>query len=426
MRLFIIGLSLILLAACSSKERAVINKVDYDKYLSTNSSDKVQETKKELEFWNAKIKTDSIQLTALSSAASVYNALFKQTHDVSYLKNAEQCLFKNFETAAIKKEYYALALAQNYITQHRFKEAKQLLQAYEKEFDLKPMQWVLFDVNMELGNYALAEENLNNFKDFTDFNYLTRLAKFSDYKGNLDATIAYMEKALEKAESSKNSKMLLWTYTNLGDYYGHQGEIKKSYESYLKALALDPYNVYAKKGIAWIAFSHEKDPNEAFRILNLATEEAKAPDHYLLLSEIAGTMNDEFKSDEYLNAYLKLVADEQYGDMYNNHSSMLLLDELNDVKRAKVLAMKEVENRPTPATYSLLAYSYLKEGNNEQALNIINEKVVGKTFEPAANLIVAKIYKANNKTGKVKELKEDLIASLFELGPTYKEEIKNL
>ena len=52
---------------------------------------------------------------------------------------------------------------------------------------------------------------------------------------------------------------MIWTFSNLGDLNGHAGNIKTSYDYYLKTLAVDPNNSYALKGIAWIAFSHEKN-----------------------------------------------------------------------------------------------------------------------------------------------------------------------
>ncbi|MDO1498919.1 hypothetical protein Q2T40_00610 [Winogradskyella maritima] len=141
-----------------------------------------------------------------------------------------------------------------------------------------------------MGNYDTARAQLDSIKDMTDFGYLIRLAKWNDYKGDLDATIRFMEKAMKKVETAKNESLKLWSYTNLADYYGHAGRIKDSYNHYLKALEIDPGNAYAKKGIAWIVFSHENRPKGAMRILDSVTKNYKSPDYYLLKAEIAGYM----------------------------------------------------------------------------------------------------------------------------------------
>jgi len=123
----------------------------------------------------------------------------------------------------------------------------------------------LFDVSMELGEYDNASKYLEKIADHNDFNFLIRLAKWSDFKGDLDLTIKYMEKATKLVEQKNNKALMLWSYCNLGDYYGHAGRIKDSYQHYLKALEIDPSYTYAKKGIAWIAYSYEKKPQEALR-----------------------------------------------------------------------------------------------------------------------------------------------------------------
>src|SRR5690606_18953473 len=120
----------------------------------------------------------------------------------------------------------------------------------------------------------------------SDFDYLIRLAKWSDHQGNLDAAIIYLEKAKTTAESSNMKGIKQWAYTNLADFYGHAGRIHDSYNHYLKALELDPNDAYAKKGIAWIVYSYEKNPDEALRILNSVMKDYLAPDYYLLKSQI--------------------------------------------------------------------------------------------------------------------------------------------
>ena len=91
----------------------------------------------------------------------------------------------------------------------------------------------------------------------------------------------------KKAEEANDKALKIWSYTNLADFYGHNGQIEESYNLYLKSLALDNNNAYAKKGIAWIVFSHDKNPKEALRILDIISDEHFSPDYFLLKAEIA-------------------------------------------------------------------------------------------------------------------------------------------
>ena len=425
MKNLLYGLVVLLLASCSSENKnQITQKEDYDIYLASEPG---SNTSKYFELWDSKIKKDSSQLMSFGIVGSEYSRFFQNTGKIAYLKKAEQVLEKAVEISAVGKAGYYRALARNYISQHRFMEALQMADsARATNNGVNQSQCLLFDVHMELGNYDTARAQLDSIKDMSDFGYLIRLAKWNDYKGDLDATIRFMEKATEKAENAKNEFLKLWSYTNLADYYGHAGRIEDSYSHYLKALEIDPGNAYAKKGIAWIVFSYENRPKEAMRILDSVTKNYKSPDYYLLKAEIAGYMGDDLKSLNNLEKYFQQVSNPDYGDMYNAHNVSLYLTETEEFAKALRLAKKEVVNRPTPESYSLLAYSYFKMGNVEKALEIVESHIEGKTFEPGILLNTAEIYKAAGYNKKVIDLKQELLSAVYELGPGTKQEIVNL
>lgn len=425
MRYFTTIILVLFLSACQmDSDNQITDKKDYDKYLVSNPP---KTSSKYFELWNSKIKPDSTQLMSFGIVGGEYNRYFQNTGDIKYLKKAEKVLKKAADIANVSRAGMYRALARNYISQHRFREAKQWADSANAiGSGLNQTQGLMFDVLMELGNYDTAEKYLDSLKNMEDFGYLIRLAKWNDHNGDLDTTIRFMEKAMEQAVSSKNTGLMLWSYTNLADYYGHAGRIKDSYNHYLKALRIDPENAYAKKGIAWIVFSHEKQPEEAMRILDSVTKHHKSPAYFLLKSEIAEYMDDDMKSVANLDHYFELVQDSAYGDMYNAYNISLYLNETEQYNKAFQLAETEVANRPTPESYSFLAYSYLKMGDKQKALDIVEEHIEGKTFEPAVLLRTAEIYKANGSTDRVKQLKEELLGAVYELGPANEKEISQL
>ncbi|MBO0322360.1 hypothetical protein J0X14_08635 [Muricauda sp. CAU 1633] len=411
------------LFSCKQETGFTTQRDDYDRYLAAKP---VKTTSKYFQLWDNKIKSDSLQLLSLGNVAGEYNRFFQGTGDIKYLKMAEQSLQKAVDIAAVGKAGYYRALARNYISQHRFKEALQLTQkAREMGSGVNDTQGLLFDVHMELGNYDEAHAYLDSISNMSDFGYLIRLAKWNDHKGDLDTAIRFMEKAVVKAESSKNRSMLLWSYTNLADFYGHAGRIEESYQMYLRALRLDPQNAYAKKGIAWIVYSHERNGEEALRILDSILLKHQSPEYYLLKAEIAEFMGNEVLKLEALDNYYKKVQNADYGDMYNAYNVDFYID-MNVEEKAMKLAQKEVENRPTPESYSLLAYSYFTKGEKEKALEIVETHIAGKTFEPGILSKAAEIYKANGDHGKVKELKQELVGAIYELGPVMESQILSL
>ncbi|MBU2930278.1 tetratricopeptide repeat protein [Winogradskyella psychrotolerans] len=413
----------LLMLSCNSN--TVTNQADYSPYFSTE----IDRTKllEDVNFWTTRIENSTSSYSYLISRANANTEVFNVTGEIDYLIKAEEDLLEANKIVKDSDAGLLKNIAANYISQHRFKEALVLLKKAEANgAKLNGTKKMLFDVHLELGNYIYAEAYLKDLKNTSSFDYLIRLSKLEDHKGNLDGAIEHMEKAMAIAESSNLKGMKLWSYTNIADFYGHAGDIDKSYSYFLKALELDPNNAYAKKGIAWIVYSHEKNPEEALNILNHITSYHNTPDYDLLKAEIAEYNNDLKLKAEFLTNYQAAVKNDRYGAMYNKYNVMVFSEDLLIPERALEIAMQEVENRPTPQSYDLLAWSYFKLGDIKRANNITEEFVDGKTFEPAVLYHVAEIYKAAGKTAEIQPLKTELLASIYELGPTMVSKINQL
>lgn len=411
--------------ACSNDTKSKItNSDDYNKFLVNNplNSDFIH-----VDFRNPTVSQNSLQGIGVGLGANEYDTNFQEVANIQYLKEEEQSLLNALDINKESMSVYLMALARNYTSQHRFKEALETaIEARGMGSELDKSYGLLFDIHMELGNYAISEKYLDSIQGTSDFGYLIRLAKWCDYKGDLTTGIHFMEKALKKAETSNTIKIKLWANISLGDYYGRYGRIKDSYTQYLKALEQDPQNAYAKKGIAWIVFSHEKNPKEALRILDSVTKHYRTPDFYLLKAQIAEYIKDDLLYVLNLDAYYKEIKNPDYGNIYNANNVLLYLEQIHEYDKAIELAKKEVNNRPTPQSYSLLAYSYLKKGDTEKALEIVKNHLEGKDLQPFVTYHMAEIYKAIGDFRQVKNLKSGLLQASFEMGPTFEVRIANL
>lgn len=425
MKKIITILTVAFLFGCHEESKGITDSKDYDQYLVTNKTPGSDAVHKDLEFWQARFNNDSTHLMEMSRLSGIHAALFGSTGDISELKTSETLIKKAHNVSARNKDAYLRSLAHNYISQHRFKEAQVLLDsAYTYKDNRKETEMMLFDVAMELGEYERADTLLGNIKDPKDFNYLIRLAKWSDHNGNLDAAIKYLEQAKQIAEERDSKGLKLWVYSNIGDFYGHAGRIKDSYYSYLKTLAIEPDNHYVKKQLAWMVYSFEKNTKEANRILDSVMVNHKTPDYYLLKGEMAEYDGNTSEAKKQYDLFLTATNNPSYGGMYNTYLINLYAE--TDPKRALALAENEITNRATPETYQLLAYSQLKAGEKEAALKTIEEHVEGKTSEPKALFHSALIYKANGMKEKVATLKEELMGAFYELGPVKAKEIEKL
>ena len=139
-------------------------------------------------------------------------------------------------------------------------------------------------------------------------------------------------------------------------------------------------------------------------------------------------MNDTSNATVNIDAYYNSINENSYNyrEMYNTYNVEFYLSHNKKYDRALSLALKEVSNRPTPETYSLLAHTYYKMGENKLALELVENHIANKTFEPAILYKAAEIYKANGQLDKVKHIKKELISAVYELEPKSKYEIERL
>ncbi|MDY0779781.1 cell surface protein [Tenacibaculum sp. IB213877] len=425
--LMVLCFKFLLLSCNTSSEEKITNPKDYNLYLVDHLDIDYTKLKVDLSFWQDKLYRTPNQYPYLAKIANANTALFTTTGEVKYLIEAEQTIKELNKKTNYNNCSNLRSLARNYISQHKFKQALSLLlKANEIGENISSTHKMLFDVYLELGAYDKAENYLHKIQNFSDFDYLIRASKWNDHLGDLKNAIRLMEKATGIAEASKNKNLMIWSYTNLADFYGHNNNVKKSYQYYLKALELDSQNAYAKKGIAWIVYSYEKDSKEALRILNEVLKSHKSPDYFLLKAEIEEyTGNSKNKIDN-IQIFLDETNNMLYGDMYNQYNIQLFLDDLNKHDKALEIIEKEIKNRPTPISYDLLAWAYYKEKSYNKALQVAKKFVIGKTSEPQVIYHLAKIYKANKLNEEALKLKENLLESSYELGPLMVEKIKTI
>jgi len=419
--IFITVVFAIIFQGCKNSFEPIVKVSDYDKYMQLVSADSMPSVKRiniDIDFWGKRLANDPEDAVSKTSLAGLYSARFKaggniddiHTSDSLYL--AANTLFKT-STSSIYR-----ALATNCITQHRFQQAKRYLDTALAMGDDKYLTYLMrCDVFTELGDLDLAERSLDHIADKNNFDHLIRTGKLLDHKGDLKGAIDKMEMAAEKAVKSKKDALILWAKSNLADMYGHANRFKEAYKCYLDVLAMKPDYLYALKGIAWLAFSHDKNISEAKRIMNYLVKVHPVPDYDLILAKIAAYEKDSTTKQDLQSKFMAEVSDPRYGDMYNKYVFTLMTDENKDVTRALQIAEKEVDNRPTSQSYDLLAWAYYNLGKKDEALKIAKAHVENRNHEPDALYHLGLIYAGTGNSNKAKHFLALANDSAFELGP---------
>lgn len=427
MKLFTITLiTLLALTSCQNEGRSPIaQRSDYDTFLTISLDLEIAALEEEVRFWEEKISSSPKGFTYYQKIGTCFMSLFENTGQIAYLHRADSAFIK---AAALTNGAYRannlLSLSSLSIKKHDFEAAARYAVEAKSLSDEKLGSLLMqFDAEMELGNYQMARSILDRNQQKSNFDYLVRLSKFKDHEGNLDSAIVYMQQA-ERLVEKESSSRKIWAKASIGDMYGHAGRISDAYTKYLEVLSLDSTYAYALKGIAWITYSADNNPNEALRILERLYARTNLPDLLLDMAEVHSHNGNSELAQELKNRFVNEASKDKYLQMYSKYLIEIYL-ERGAIDQAHILALQEVANRPTPATYDWLALVYLHKGDIDKALEIYREYVEGQSEEPEILLHMGIAYHKAGDSKGISLLKTCLEAA-FELGPVSEKKIRKI
>ncbi|NRB48573.1 MAG: hypothetical protein HRU41_12930 [Saprospiraceae bacterium] len=421
--LLVLG-SLFALGFYNSK-KPIVQQEDIRPYLQAEYFNHERSTLLEqVNFWAERLADQATNSIYQQKLASLQAQYFRLSGEVQFLRSSDSLLLdlaRRFPNTVANWQ----GLAQNAITGHEFAKAdryiNQALAIGEKRYQ---SSLIKVDVLLERGARMEALGLLNGLGNSYKFEYLTRQVKLQDELGELEDAIVWMEKAVGRAKTSGDSSLVSWSLANLADMYGHQGKIKKSYNTFLQALQYNPAELHALKGIAWIAFSHDKAPTLAKGIIEFLQSLQDVPDYDLLLADIATYQQDFQQAAQYTGRFLDRASKEIYGFLYTRPLAERQMAsgqlEEND-GRTKA----EIDQRAHPLSYALRAQYLHERGSKDAAIKLLEEKVLGQTEEPDALYLAGMVFKQNGKTKEAKALLKAAREAAFELGPIAEIEIKN-
>lgn len=419
-------LLLLLIVSCTQTKRNIVDEAEVNQFLDSTAGMKTKEQAlANLEFWDSRVSRRNRYFTDLLQAAKAHLQLFGLSGEVHNLHAADSLFRESSAQLGDKDSELLLAIAQTSISRHQFREAFNYLnKSATVGEESYAHRLVSFDTDMELGRFRDAQSKLHSISGIDNFDYLLRKAKLSDHQGNMDDAIKAMEKAAEEVKHNKAS--YCWALSNMADMYGHGGLVEKSYQTYLKVLHLDPNYLYALKGIAWIAYSHDNNPQEAKRILHYILRQRTMPDIYLFLSEIAEWEGNADGKDRMDKQFIGTVSSPAYGNMYNKYLIALLAESPLTLPKAMELAKLEIDSRSTPETWSWYAWVLYRQGNTQEAWTIMNNHVINRTFEPEVLYRLGQVLIASGQLEQGRKMLQECLESKFELGPVIVKDIRAL
>ncbi len=378
----------------------------------------------QVEFWTRRLKEQTANNVYQQRLANLQAQYFRLTGKINYLRQSDSLLLDLAERFPNTVSHWQ-GLAQNAIAGHEFAKAdhyaNQALAIGEKRYQ---SSLIKVDILLERGNRQEALGLLNALGNPYSFEYLTRKVKLADQLGQLDEAIHWMEKAVGRARSSGDPKLISWSLANLADMYGHQGKIQKSYHTFLQALQFNPAELHALKGIAWIAFSHDKAPIQAKDIVRFLQSLQDIPDYDLLLADIATYQKEVRQAKIHTERFLDRASQAAYGFLYTRPLVQLQLDK-GEIAEPAIRTEAEISQRAHPLSFAIRAKFLHDLGAKDAAIKMLEEKVLGQTEEPDALYLAGMIYKDSGRPKQARALLRAAREATFELGPVAEFEIKN-
>ncbi len=410
----------------------VTNVADYqfaiDASAETLMNESVAKNASVKKFWEEKRSEQLNNFLYKQKLAETAIEHYELTGDIGQLAIADDYLQKalTFAPAPAQEPLFQLR-SSNAVQRHDFQTAKTSAeQALSVTGNPYSSRLLLVDAIFETQGLRPALDEFEKIEETQGIGYHIRLARIYDAQGKLDQAIETMERIVP-AIPEDQKVLFVWAHSNLGDFYGHNNEVEKSYEQYLMALKVSPLSFHALKGIAWINFSGERNADKAEAIADhLLKVRSEDPGMLLMKADLAEYRGDSQSAESFMQQFADLVSQEKYGDTYNHDLVKYWLSKPNTQDKALQLAEHERSLRDLPDVEALLAYAQYINGQNDTAKKTALDLLDEDGLPPDSQFLVAKILLNTGEEGEGRALLKELQGAVYELGPNAEKEINQL
>ena len=304
-----------------------------------------------------------------------YNALAlalarraRETSDPSFYTQGEAALQKSF---AISPDNFDGKRIQVWLLlgKHEFVAALEEAKKLNKRMPDDVMVYgFLTDANVELGNYADAEDAANWMLKLRAGNQagVTRAAYLRELYGDIDGALELMNMAYQSNPPSQVEDGA-WLLTQIAHLHLATGNIDQAEKELQQALAMFPGYHYALSNLAKVRIQQKRYP-EAVALLQ---QRYNAAPHAENLYELAVAMQLAGRKDDAQKAFAefeqKSLKETNIGDNSNHELILYYADYANSAEKALAVAKREIARRHDVHTLDCYAWALYKGGQYSEA-----------------------------------------------------------
>ena len=317
---------------------------------------------------NALIDKNPKNYEAYNALALALARRARETSDPSFYAQGEAALQKSF---AISPANFDGKRIQVWLLlgKHEFAAALEEAKKLNKRMPDDVMVYgFLTDANVELGNYADAEDAANWMLKLRAGNQagVTRAAYLRELYGDIDGALELMNMAYQSNPPSQVEDGA-WLLTQIAHLHLATGNIDPAEKELQQALAMFPGYHYALSNLAKVRIQQRRYP-EAVTLLQ---QRYSAAPHAENLYELAVALQLAGRNDDAQKAFAefeqKSLKETNIGDNSNHELIMYYADYANSPEKALAVAKREIARRHDVHTLDCYAWALYKNGQYAEA-----------------------------------------------------------
>lgn len=351
-----------------------------------------------------------------TSLGAAYLQRARETSDPEYYNKAEQVLLNALD--ADMNNFEAMYLMGTLcLSRHQFKDALDWgIKAKNINPDNAPLRSVIFDALIETGKYDEAINTLQEMVDMRpDLTSYSRISYIRELKGNLKGAIDAMKSAI--SAGSPLAENTAWCRIQLGNLYLNSGDEPRAELEFQQAAYEFPGYVHSYGALAKLQLARQDYPG-AIGFLKQAVQISALPEYIIMLGDAYYLAGQKDKAEEqYDNVKFVNTMYKQKGVDTDMELALFEAEHNKNLQDALELAKKSFEKRPSIKGSEVLAWTYYKMGNLNEAEKNINNALALGSKDPLLYYHAGIIYR---NTGHFDKSKEYMDAAL-KINPYYKD-----
>lgn len=315
---------------------------------------------------------------------------------------------------------HAAELANILLTQHRFREAWELIESFPAG-PASPVTSIRFDILFERGEYEEAGKLLK-FMDSKSYAGATRYALWYDFMGDAEKAVRFFRIAYERAvKGALNPVSRSSAAATLGTLTMHRGDIDRALVYYEEADEHLLNCVPAKQGNAWLAYKDGRT-GEAIDHYRSLVHQSEIYAHLLpMMAELELERGDALAANALRHRFESMAR--THPRLFNLYLAQELAEREPD--RALQLILSELAERRSREVLDMAAWASFHAGRTEDAIRYSDGSVAVGEPTPMIHYHRGMILMAAGRRAEAVDHLSKALEGQFELQNSIVERIRH-